>query len=209
MTAWYTWVFEGVGTLAVGGACGFLIQHLFKKMHRESDSPRVSGGKNSSIASESPVSASVSGPITASQVAVGTNISQIGEVHHHHGEGGLPEKWILTEPTPDQILREVDSALPFAQENTRRHYIGLSIVWRAFFSGAVKINDSWLVMTTPSEGVMAKLSINMCFLLTSIPADLNCATEGSALLVKGSIQKVESSNVQLESDPLIRVVKRA
>ena len=45
----------------------------------------VAAGKNSPIIIDSPVSADMSAPVSGSQVAIGTNISQIGEVHHHHG----------------------------------------------------------------------------------------------------------------------------
>jgi hypothetical protein len=53
----------------------------------------VTAGKNSPIIIDSPVSADLSGPITDSQVAVGSNISQSIAVHHHYPENEYSHKW--------------------------------------------------------------------------------------------------------------------
>jgi hypothetical protein len=56
----------------------------------------VAAGKNSPIIIDSPVSADLSGPITDSQVAVGSNISQSIAVHHHYPENEYSHKWAPT-----------------------------------------------------------------------------------------------------------------
>lgn len=206
MTLWYVWAFDGIGATAVVGFGVAMYQRYTASRHDKSESPELSAAKASHVIRESPGSLILAGPVLESPVAVGSNINQSFEVHHHYDEGAPSPELILTEPTPDQILREVSSALPFAQENTRRHYIGLSIVWRVFFSAASKLGDSWWVMTKASS---TEFVPNLCFRLTSIPADLNAATSGSTLLVKGSILDVQTLYVELNPDPLVRVVKRA
>jgi len=171
----------------------------------------VAAGKNSPIIIDSPVSADMSAPVSGSQVAIGTNISQIGEVHHHHGESGFSEKWIPTELTPIQILQEIDAALPSAKDHARANYKDLTVVWetslRDLKANPHGADSGWLVITSfPAELV----SINLVhFHLSSLSAELRSATVGSVLLIKGAIESVDHWYIGLKPDPEIRIIKRA
>jgi len=209
MTSWYQWVFEGVGSIAVVSACGFLLRRFFKKkMSDERDSRTVSSGDRSRYMTDSPVGATISGQITDSQVAFGSNIIQSVEVHHHFGKGGPSQEWAPNEPTPIQILREIDAALPFDREHAKQKYKDLEVVWETSILRVRAQTRGCDVGTIfRQEG---SPSVLVDFRLSSVPAELKSATEGSVLLVSGTIESVHgwAFGIDLRPDPKIRIVKR-
>jgi hypothetical protein len=207
MTPWYSWAFDGVAGAAVVGIGIAAYQRYASKADRSGSSPRVSARKNSLAAYESPVSADMTGPIIDSQVAVGSNISQSVAVHHHYGKDEIPQKWISTEPTPIQILREIDAASPFDREHARKKYEGLIVVWEVTVFHVRSQFLGWTVLTSFSQGGK---SVMVRFHLISVTAELKSATEGSPLLVRGTIESIVELGlgIQLKLNPEIRLVKR-
>src|SRR5580692_3701869 len=70
----------------------------------------------------------------------------------------------LTEPTPQQIIKEVDSALPFDRENAKEKYIGLSVVWQTSLLSLNQHQDRWFVVTRFGKG---DTIITVCFSMSS------------------------------------------
>jgi hypothetical protein len=173
----------------------------------------VAAEKNSPIIIDSPVSADMSGPITDSQVAVGSNISQSLAVHHHYPENGYSQKWTPTEPTPIQILQEVDAALPFDQDHARKKYINsLIVVWEVSLSSVDRINPKlYLLQAHFGPKFPGGVPVNLHLTSTSVSAELQSATAGSVLLVRGKIESITGwgLGIDLKLNPEIRLVKRS
>jgi hypothetical protein len=113
----------------------------------------------------------------------------------------------LTEPTPQQIIKEVDSALPFDRENAKEKYIGLSVVWQTSLLSLNQHQDRWFVVTRFGKG---DTIITVCFSMSSVPRELSSATQYSTLLLKGRVRFGRfTSGVELEDDPEVHVIKRA
>ena len=148
MTSSYSWAFDGVAGAALVALCGFLYQRYSARTTSKSEFLDISAEKESSIVAESPGSLILAAPVTDSPIAVGRNITQKLEVHHHH-EGNIHfEDWTPTELTPSQILQEIRAALPFDREHVRENYKGLKVVWKTAFLSASSINPpNWHVIT--------------------------------------------------------------
>jgi hypothetical protein len=113
----------------------------------------------------------------------------------------------LTEPTPEQILSEIKSALPIDRDNAKKKYIGLNVVWQTSLLDVAKLNDRWYVITGFGQGY-AITTVN--FSMSLVPSELGLATQNSTLLIKGVIKSLGvSGDIDLESDPEVQVVKRA
>jgi hypothetical protein len=183
-------------------------QRYTSKRDHGSRGHKVTAGKYSTIVSESPVGASVAGPIADSQVAVGSNISQSVAVHHHYGKDGNPQKWVPTEPTPIQIVREIDTASPFDREHAGEKYKDLIVVWEVTLFHVRSEVLGWTVLTRFSQSGKSTM---VRFHLNSVTAEFKSATEGSALLVKGTIDSIVELGlgIELKRNPEIRLVKRA
>jgi len=171
----------------------------------------VAAEKNSPIIIDSPVSADMSGPITDSQVAVGSNISQSVAVHHHYPENGYSQRWTPTEPTPVQILQEIDAALPFDQDHARKKYVNsLIVVWEvSLFSVNRLYPKVYFLLTRFGPKFEGGVPVNIH--LTSVSAELQSATRGSVLLVRGKIGSITGwgLGIDLKLNPEIRLVKRS
>ena len=139
MTPWYVWAFDGVAGAAVVGIGIAVYQRYSSKQDRASTPSAASTGKNSPVVVDSPGSAILTAPVTDSQVAVGNNITQSVEVHHHHSENGDSAKWTPTKPTPPQIIREIWDSLPFNRDRIRENYTGLSVVWETSIANVTAI----------------------------------------------------------------------
>jgi hypothetical protein len=210
-TPWYSWAFDGVAGAAVVAVGIAMYQRYSSRSDRLINGHSVSAGKGSSTVSESHVNASLIGPIAESQVAVGSNISQSVEVHHHYPENGNSQKWTPTEPTPIEILQEIDAALPFDQDHARKKYINsLIVVWEVSLFGVNRIYPMvHLVQTRFGPEFPDVVPVN--FWLTSVSAELRSATLGSVLLVRGKIGTITGwgSGIDLKLNPEIRLVKRS
>jgi hypothetical protein len=125
------------------------------------------------------------------------------------GEADSPieNKSVTTEPTPEQILREIKSVLPIDRDNAKQKYVGLKVVWQTSFLNLTKIGDRWYVITGFGRG-FAIITVN--FSMSLVPSELGSATEHSTLLIKGIVKSIGvSGDIDLESDPEVQVVKRA
>ena len=198
----------GAAVVTVGIA---VYQRYSTKADPQISDHSVSAGKNSTIVSESPVSAGVTGPIADSQVAVGSNINQSVEVHHHYPDNGYSQKWAPTGPTPIQILREIDATLPFDQDHARKKYLNsLIVVWEVSLFSVNRIYPMvHLVQTRFGPEFPDNVPVN--FWLTSVSAELRSATLGSVLLIRGKIGSITGwgLGIDLKLNPEIRLVKRS
>lgn len=211
MTTWYYWAFDGVAGDAVVGIGIAVYQRYASKADRSSSSPRVSACENSRTVNESPATADLSGPITDSQVAVGSNIRQSVEVHHHYPEIGYSQKWSPTEPTPFQILQEIDAALPFDRDHARKKYVNsLVVVWEVSLFSVNRIFPRVYFMQT-RFGSKFQHGVPVYFSLTSVSAELKSATPGSILLVRGKIGSIKGwgLGIDLKLNPEIQLLKRS
>jgi hypothetical protein len=210
MSSWYTWAFDGVAGAAVVAIGIALYQRYTSKPHHVSEGHTVTVSKNSPISIDSPVSADMSSPITDSLVAVGSNINQTWEVHHHHSEAEQAEKWTPTEPNPIQILLEIDAALPYDRKHAKEKYKDLQVVWETSILTVQAENGGLSVGTVfrqPGEQVLRSL---VDFRISSPTAELKSATSGSVVLIRGTIKSVLgwAFGIDLKPDPEIRFVKR-
>jgi hypothetical protein len=197
---WYKWVFDGVGGAVLVAVGAWLFRRL---RHSPPVRPTVSGSLV-----DSPVTANITAPLDQAQVAVGNNINQNVEHHHHYAASEI-KKTKTTEPTPKQILEEIDSALPIDQDNAKKKYIGLNVLWQTSLLAISEFKDRWIVVTRfPDRGYEFR---SVCFSMSSVPSELSSATKYSTLLIKGVIRSVEghTSGIELETDPEVYVIKRA
>jgi len=120
----------------------------------------------------------------------------------------LPSSPGQTEPTPEQILNDIQSVLPFDRDTARQKYVGLDVVWRTSLLALNKSDDRYFVVTRFGKG-NAVISVN--FSMSMVPSELSSATQHSTLLLKGTIRSVGgfSGDIELELDPEVRVIKRA
>lgn len=210
MSSWYVWVFSGVGGTALVSASIAVYQRYSARPSGKIKSTTVSAGSSSPAVIESPGSLIVAAPVTDSPVAVGSNITQSVEVHHHHNESRDSEEWKSTEPTPTQILREVSLALPFDKDHARQKYENLHVVWETSICSVKAQSTSkdctwYMISRFPAE---TDSLLFVSFALSSVSAELRSATRGSVLLVKGVIKSVGAVDIELRPDPEIRIVKR-
>jgi hypothetical protein len=208
---WYAWAFDGVAGAAIVGVGIAVYQRYTSKPTHVSGGNTVTSGGNSPVSIDSPVKADLSGPITESQVAVGSNINQSLAVHHHYPENGNSQKWTPTEPTPIQILQEIDDLLPFDQDHARKKYLNsLIVVWEVSFLGLNRIFPKYYSVQT-RFGPEYPHDVPVNFHLTSVKAELQSATKGSVLLVRGKIESITGRGlgIDLKPNPEIRLVKRS
>jgi hypothetical protein len=207
----FVWAFAGVAGAAIVAAGAAVYNHLSSKPDHGSRGHKVTAGNDSTIVNESPASASVTGPIADSQIAVGSNISQSLAVHHHYPENGYSQKWTPTEPMPIQILQEIDAALPFDQDHARKKYVNsLVVVWEVSLLSVNRLFPKvYLVQTRFGPKFPGDVPVN--FHLTSVSAELQSATVGSILLVRGKIGSITGwgLGIDLKLNPEIRLVKRS
>jgi hypothetical protein len=210
MTPGYVWAFDGVGGAAAVAAGVAVYQRYSARKRPKIEAPTVTAQAHSLAVVESPGSLILAAPVTDSPVAVGSNISQTVEVHHHHGMTDNPNEWTPTEPTPSGIMQEIAATLPFDQEHAREKYIALSVRWATSLVKVVRREKNWYVITLfpPNDD---DCGIYVSFDLFSVTPELKSATIGSLLQVAGTIESVGSrvQGIDLEADPKIRVVKRA
>lgn len=189
---WYEWVFSGIGATLLA----LLVSYLAAKSRAGRNASRVLSAENGGIA--------LSGSFSASPVAVGENIAQSVEVHHHHhgssGEMAI-QQWLASKPSPGQIIRDIDSAAPFDQEQVRKKYQGLPIRWEVQYSSISReeVTGKWLVIAE------ADWSSVVCH-LTSVPKELQVARSGARLRIEGEIKHVWSRNISVGDDPKIQVL---
>jgi hypothetical protein len=188
MSSWYTWAFDGVGGAAVVAIGIAWYQRRSMRSDRKG---------------------SVAGSISKSQVAVGNNINQSVEVHHHHEGNRHSAEWILTEPTPRQIEKEIEAALPFDRAQVAQKYLNLSVIWKVALCSISPKGASWAVLAFALPGGTPLSASDITFDLSTVPTELRAATKNSILFVKGTIKHASKLSIELEIDPEIRVVKRA
>jgi hypothetical protein len=218
MTPWYSWAFDGVAGAAVVGIGIAVYQRYASKVVRGGNSSRASAGANFRSSYESPADADISGPITDSQVAVGSNISQSVAVHHHYAEKEIPQKLTPTEPTPLQIMRAIKSVKPYDKHREREKFIDLEVTWRVKLSNmhptAIHVaangkesmtnsgDGAWLVTCVfRSSPVSDALFVQ--FLLSDVPLELKIAERDASFLVQGRIEKVSVEDIYLRANPKI------
>jgi hypothetical protein len=182
-------------------------QRFSSKPDRGSKGHKVTAGKSSPLSIDSPVSADLSGSIKDSQVAVGANINQTREVHHHYEQGEKTDMWAQTEITPQHIWQEIGAALPFDKAHAREKYIGLRVVWGTTFSSVYRYEKFSRIITVwpHSGGFFPQVS----FELTEITPEVRSVTDGSLLLINGTIRSVGDLGIELMPDPLVRVMRRS
>jgi hypothetical protein len=216
MTPWYVWAFDGVAGAAVVGIGIAVYQRYASKADRSGSSPKVSTSENSRTVNESPATADMSGPITDSQVAVGSNISQSVAVHHHYGENETSQKLTPTEPTPFQIIKAIRSVKPFDKHREREKFVDLDVIWRVrignlfptelsmsgdkFESLKSSANGAWMVTCVfdrfrDSEEVMVQ------FFLSEVPLELKIGDRHTSFYVQGRVEKVEQDAIHLRPNP--------
>jgi hypothetical protein len=201
MTPWYVWAFDGVGGAAIVAACIAVYQRYSVKREQAEGRPlTIVGGTNSSITSASPISASLSGPVSDSQVAVGNNISQSVEVHHHYGDPELAPALQPTTPSPEQICAAIFDATPFDRQHTRDKYQGIEVVWRTQLFGISREDDRWHLHCLSNAFVPSVF----CY-LSSIPPELKLAASGAVIWLRGKIREADMTHITLETDPDIRI----
>ncbi len=199
---WYKWVFDGVGGAGLAAICTALVRSWAR--HKK---PRDIAG-----AIQSSQVANISAPVGSSQIAVGTNIRQKLENHHHHYQPDIgPPLLRNTEPTPTQIMEELRGVAPFDLENASRKYIGIPILWKLRFSAVSDLGHGepvWLIHTDfvpdSKEECWREL---VTFQMTEIPPLLKSAPQDSVLWVRGSVSSAIPF-VKLNRDPEILNVER-
>jgi hypothetical protein len=130
-----------------------------------------------------------------------------------------PPEGASTEPTPVQILKEIDAALPFDREHARERYRGLNVAWRLsilsvssknefnIVNGVVDRNQHWsFICLFPAGTPDAGVSFN----LKTVPPELKLLKAGSILWVQGIINRVsEFGSISLEDEPrILEIVRR-
>jgi hypothetical protein len=216
MTPWYSWAFDGVAGAAVVGIAIAVYQRYESKANRSGSTPIVSAGKSLHTAHKSTVSAEMSGPITDSQVAVGSNISQSVAVHHHYADIGISEKLTPTEPTPLQIIKAINLAKPYDKHRESEKFIDLEVTWRVKLSNlfpttiyiggdgkegfTTSTDGAWMV-TCVFEAIPFSKGVFVQFYLSEVPLGLKIAGEYASFLVQGRIEKVSTSGIVLRANP--------
>jgi hypothetical protein len=202
MTPWYEWVFSGAGVAALVAVGRSVYQRKAKGKGR---SITLAAGKDASAVVESPGSLVLSAKVINSPVAVGNNITQTQEVHHHHAEGKGAPKSETTEPTPEGLIQEIDAVVPFDQPHVRGKFVGLDVVWKLLYRSIDFYEPAGTVWVEQSPNSFPIIRFN----LGSVPPEIKTATRGSVLLVRGTIKEIGGWHIVLEDDPEILLVKRA
>jgi hypothetical protein len=131
----------------------------------------------------------------------------------------LPER-TSKEPTPEQIISEIDSALPFDREHARDKYKGLNVLWKVNFV-SVRSEPDWH-KDSDGAGVQSQRWCFTClferkepfiavsFDLKTVPPELKLLRHGSILQVQGTIRHIyEWGGINLEVDPAkIEILRR-
>jgi hypothetical protein len=208
MTPWYVWAFDGVGGAAVVAAGVAVYQRYSARKRANNKSPAVTTTHSLAVV-ESPGSLILTAPVTDSPVAMGNNIRQLLEVHHHYAEITNTDGWTPTEPTPTEIFEEIEAVLPFDREHAREKYEGLKVSWETSVVNVGKSPDpdmEWFVLTSFPAGCRSFQYVY--FLLSSVTPEFRAVTQGSVVRVHGIIRSVDGSSIFLMSDPRVQVVKR-
>jgi hypothetical protein len=193
------------GGAVVVAIVGALYQRLRPKSHPASKQASISGTGNALMVAESPGGVSVLAPISNSPIAVGQNVSQSVEVHHHYERPGQLGELLQTRPTPAEIFDELKSVMPFDLHHSREKYRGLSVTWKVIL-GAVSARDrTWFI--TAWFGATSGTAVG--FSLSSVPPDLRAANAGATFWVLGSISRVWELGIFLENDPTILRVEHS
>jgi hypothetical protein len=195
MSSWYSWAFDGVAGAALVALCGFLYQ---RHSSRPGNVSPLTSGKDSPVASGAPVSASVAGPISESQVALGSNISQSLLIHNHYEAKESQRPLTTTAPSPAQIRDAIGQTRPFDRDRVCDNYTGLAVVWKIYFEAISRNSDLYQIFGRPGPNE----SPLVWFELTSIPPELKVADENAVLWVSGRIRRA-SADIRLERDPAI------
>ncbi len=119
---WYTWVFSGVGVLALSGA-GKLVWDILK--------PSVPNPKASVVTGLQAQS------VTQSPIATGDNVIQ--NIHYGNAQRVTPDfSDYKKSPSPAEIREHLDSLPPFQKEVVKDSFVGLKVCWRASFLSVSK-----------------------------------------------------------------------
>ena len=196
MTPWYSWAFDGVAGGALVAVGVILYQRYSSK---KIGIPPFSSGKNSPVASESPVSANVAGPISDSQLAIGSNIKQSFEVHHHYIEQQeVQRSFVRSAPGPDEVSSALRHTKPFDYHHACESYEGLGVVWELFLGSILLTEHGWMIICYPqSETPMVSFSVSLLL------PELKLADRRAMVWVKGRIKRAASGDIELEDDPEI------
>ncbi len=189
---WYVW-FDGVAGAALLAIGGFVFKRFWHK-------PEKTVEVHNAV---------LSGSITDSQVAAGSNITQTSMVHHHYGPDKPETELIVTRPDPLQILRSLDDLPPFDVELACEKFVGLPVLWRFTF-GNVDTGGNRLYIVGDFRVRPLGRWANILFELSSVPSELKVAKSGTPIWVRGTIRKVAPPTaIVLENDPeLLKVEHR-
>jgi hypothetical protein len=164
------------------------------------------------------VSTDLSGPITDSQVAAGSNISQSVAVHHHYAEKGIPPELTPTGPTPLQIIQAIRSVKPYDKQREREKFINLEVTWRVKLDNMHQTNvliaadgeqsitrsgnGAWMVTCVFKSPPVSERQL-VQFFLSEVPLELKIAERDASFLVQGRIEELVPEAIHLRANPNI------
>lgn len=212
MTAWswHEWVFSGIGTAAAGFLGTRIIRLLRAKKTPVDFLPNLDHSTKDNhavdITGRVVGSAIIAAPVSESRIALGDNIDQSIHVHQF----GSPERRVpdckqttCTEPSPDQIMRDIDSVLPFDRVQAYKKYQELPIIWELVFTGISELSTGMRIVHLRDDRWRS-----FCFCVSHVPQELQVAPAGSTVMIEGEIELVDAVGFHLKQDPQILRVKR-
>jgi hypothetical protein len=187
---WYVWFDGGAVALpiAIGG---FVIKRFWLKPEKTVEAQNV-------VQSCS---------ITDSQVAVGGNITQTSEIHHHYSPDKPETELTLTVPDPLSILQSLDNLTPYDMNHAREKFVGLRVLWRITLDSLSETHShTWRIIGSFRDEPPSRRAI-VLFDLSSVSPELKVAHRGTPIWVRGAVEKVaDSSGILLGDNPeLLRI----
>jgi|HubBroStandDraft_2_1064218.scaffolds.fasta_scaffold407407_2 hypothetical protein len=114
-----TWIFSGVGCLALGG----LVKAVVWLLRRRAQTPTPGDVSATAITSSSMI---------GSPVATGSNISQNVSINIVKQTPPTPDGY-SPRPTPQEIFAQLSKIPVFQQGDAARAYVGIKVRWRGTF----------------------------------------------------------------------------
>src|SRR6266404_159991 len=103
----------------------------------------------------------------------------------------------MSEPTPRQIMAELDKVPPLQQEDVGRHYQDIKVDWELVFSYASPRDNGYVLVlldTAENSGILGV----RCAVKLSEYRELGVINRGKRMRVTGRIGRVESGVIDLK-----------
>jgi hypothetical protein len=204
MADWLKWAFEGVGAVLFATAVGFLLKQRF--LVKENQVPKTQTFGDVQTVTKSPGSLSVLAPVTGSAVAVGANIQQSYEVHHHHPNRDHEPELVESKPTSKQILEEIGKLPPFLANQARLDYQNLTVCWHLRLRSIESYGSSkWIVACIHHEDQPLAATVVLLSFTESMPPELRTTKQDTPLWARGKIESVGTSYITLTEPTILKL----